>query len=197
MDIMRINQSYNIVATFNGGSSSQTLITRKRKDFEEEVDELYENSDFKNRHATYLGKKLKDNNKSRNFCIDPDPKDPNGLVYRDDHEGEVFEIFTGEDNHRYGVWLFSLYHVSQSFDDELMLGEQEIGLTIYPEFTRDNSIFGHYMAMKNFWWYCSAIVSVTSIFFVYRCVLPAHIRDRVLGLDPTDRLAPAAAAKVE
>lgn len=51
--------------------------------------------------------------------------------------------------------------------------------------------------MKDFWWYCSAIVSVLSILFVYRYVFPAHIRDRVLGLDPTDRLAPDATAKVE
>ena len=101
----------------------------KRKRLEYDSNGLYEQSDFKKRRShAFARKALKDNRPSSDFRITSD-----GL-YADDLNKEFYEIYTSEDDGRsYLVFLLSIFKVSLAYDEDIMMREVEIGLSIYPD----------------------------------------------------------------
>jgi len=106
-------------------------------DFEGNIDNLYDKSDFKGRkQAAFAKKKLKDDRPSKTFKINS-----NG-TYVNDPEQKLYEIYKGEDNKKYLVFVLSIFKVSLAYDDELMMREVDIGLSISPE-TNSGSLLSH------------------------------------------------------
>jgi len=104
------------------------VIKRKRMDYDSNVDNLYEKSDFKQRRAHAFAKKaLKDNRPSSAFEINSD-----GL-YTNDPTEKDFEIYQSDDGRSYLVFLLSIFKISMAYDEELMMREVEIGLSITPD----------------------------------------------------------------
>mmetsp|Transcript_15151 Transcript_15151/g.19174 ORF Transcript_15151/g.19174 Transcript_15151/m.19174 type:complete len:124 (-) Transcript_15151:672-1043(-) len=65
VDTLNEHQEYKIVASWNGGQSQDVLIKRKAREFDATIDQLYDQSDFKQRRAhAFAKKRLKDNRPS-------------------------------------------------------------------------------------------------------------------------------------
>ena len=120
-----------IVSSWNGGQSQDVLIKRKRLEYDSNG--LYDQSDFKKRKShAFARKALKDSRPSSDFSINSD-----GL-YTDDLNKEFFEIYTSEDDGRsYLVFLLSIFKVSLAYDEDIMMREVELGLTLHPDIGTD------------------------------------------------------------
>ena len=116
------------MASWNGGQSQDIVIKRKQRDLVLNSENLYKNSDFKQRKELAFTKKLKDNRPSSQFEIYS-----NGTYVNDPTE-QIYEIYKSEaDDRRYLVFSLSIFKISMAYDEELMMREVEIGLSITPE----------------------------------------------------------------
>ena len=104
------------------------MIKRKLRNFVSNSESLYSNSDFKQRKELSFTKKLKDNRPSSQFEINT-----NGTYVNDPTE-QIYEIYKSEvDDRRYLDFSLSIFKISMAYDEELMMREVEIGLSITPE----------------------------------------------------------------
>ena len=151
------------------------------REFEASEDQLYEQSDFKKRRGHAFGtKKLKDNRPSSQFAVNESG------FYTDDLDESKFEIYHSDDGGRYLVFLLSIFKISMAYDEELMMRELEIGLSIFPEVSK-TSLFSSNQQFLIVAILATAIV--VAVFFValYTFILPEHIKDKVFGLSNKEK----------
>jgi len=153
------------------------VIKRKQVNFDSNSEGLYERSDFKQRkELAFAGKKLKDNRPSSQFEIFP-----NGTYVNDPTE-QLYEIYRSEvDDRRYLVFLLSIFKISMAYDEELMMREMDIGLSITPEQGK-NSWFKSNAQFQIVAVLATALVIVAFFVALYFLVLPAHIKNSVFGI---------------
>ena len=93
------------------------------------TEELYEGSDFKQRkEKSFAWKRLKDNRPSSQFAVDEAGR------YTNDVDEMLYEIYQdAPGTPRYLVFLLTIFKISMAYDEELMMREMQIGLSITPE----------------------------------------------------------------
>ena len=146
---------------------------------------MYGGSDFRKRKEVAFAKRtLKDNRPSSQFKIEA-----NG-TYANDPEEKLYEIYESEaDGRRYLVFLLSIFKISMAYDEELMMKEVDIGLSITPE-------QGPHSLVTNFQYRvfaiaATAVVVIAFFLSMYFFVLPAHIKDKVFGFNSAKNEQPA------
>ena len=122
-------QQYKIIASWNGGQSQEVVIKRKQRTSFDRDDELYGQSDFKKRKEVSFAKKsLKDQRISSQFEVTVQG------TYVNDPEEQIYEIYGDKGSERrFLVFLLSIFKISMAYDEELMMREVDIGLSITPE----------------------------------------------------------------
>ena len=96
----------------------------------------------------------------------------------DDPEEEIFEILR-RDWSTFLVFQVSFVRVSMAYDEDSMYDEVPVSLTIYPEATIFSTLDPQSMTF---------LAILTAVFVVgcflsvsYKCILPEHIRRKVIG----------------
>lgn len=96
----------------------------------------------------------------------------------------LFEIYQGEDSRRYLVFLLSIFKISMAYDEELMMREMEIGLSITPEQGKLSYLNNTQFRMLAI--FATLVVIISFFATLYHFVLPSHIKERVFGIANAD-----------
>ena len=81
--------------------------------------------------------------------------------------------------------MLSIFKISMAYDEELMMREMEIGLSISPEQGK-HSYFGSSQQFMIVAIVATIAVIIAFFVFLYQFVLPAHIKNKVFGITNED-----------
>ena len=122
---------------------------------------------------------MKDDIESVNFEVTEEGVDVN------DPKGTRWEMYSDDSGRNYIVFTMSVFKISMAYDDELMMQEVEVGLTIYPEQGK-LSLFSTHASFLIVAVISTVIVLVAFFLALYFFVLPDHMRKNVFGIANKD-----------